>query len=64
MSKYEISNVLSGLVLGVYEGGTEAEALDAMAIDAGYGSYAECCEVAPAQEGEILVRLVEDEKLA
>lgn len=60
MSKYEITNTRSGLVLGVYEGATEAEALDAMARDAGYADYAECCEVAPAEEGEIVVREIKE----
>lgn len=55
MSKYLITNTHSGAELGVYEGNTEAEALDAMARDAGYSSYAECCAVAPTREGEIAV---------
>lgn len=40
MKKFEIANRNSGLVLGVYEGETKEEALDAMARDAGYASYA------------------------
>ena len=36
---YRIHNTRTAVVLGVYEGETEAEALDAMAVDAGYGSY-------------------------
>lgn len=60
MSKYLITNTRSGVALGVYEGNSEAEALDAMARDAGYSDYAECCEVAPASEGEIVVTRVEE----
>ena len=56
MGKYQITNTISGVELGVYEGATEAEALDAMARDAGYSDYAECCEVAPARQGEIAVQ--------
>ena len=55
MTKYLITNAKSGAELGVYEGATEAEALDAMARDAGYADYAACCEVAPAAEGEIVM---------
>lgn len=57
MSNYEITNARIGVALGVYEGATEAEALDAMARDAGYADYAECCEVVPARDGEIVVRV-------
>ena len=60
MSKYLITNSRSGMDLGVYKGDTEEEALDAMARDAGYSDYAECCEAAPAREGEIVVTRVEE----
>lgn len=60
MSKYLITNTISGVELGVYEGNTESEALDAMARDAGYSDYAECCDVAPVIEGEIVVERVEE----
>lgn len=40
MKRFEITNTNSGLVLGAYEGETAEEALDAMARDAGYSSYA------------------------
>lgn len=59
MNKYLITNTISGLRLGVYDGDTETEALDAMARDAGYSDYAECCEVTPTREGEIAVLLVQ-----
>ena len=51
---YRIENTLSGVDLGAYEGATEAEALDAMARDAGYTDYAEAQSVAPAAYGEIV----------
>lgn len=53
--RYQIENTISGIVLGIFEGATEAEALDAMARDAGYRDYADACTVAPAQDGEIAV---------
>jgi hypothetical protein len=40
MNAYRIENTTSGIVLGVYQADTEAEALDAMARDAGYTSTA------------------------
>lgn len=55
MSKFSIENSVSGASLGVYEGDTEAEALDAMARDAGYVDYAAACEFAPPKDGEIVV---------
>ncbi len=50
---YRIGNTISGADLGAYEGATEAEALDAMARDAGYTDYAEAESVALAAYGEI-----------
>lgn len=55
MHTYEIENTKSGIILGQYEGATEAEALDALARDAGYTDYADMCAVAPAANGEIVV---------
>lgn len=52
---YEITNAKSGLVLARYYAETEAAALEALARDAGYETYAEACEVAPADTGEIVV---------
>jgi len=46
MTRYLIENPISGTVFGVYEGNTAADALDAMARDAGYADHAEACSVA------------------
>jgi hypothetical protein len=59
MSNYLIANTRSGVELGIFEGATEDEALDAMARDAGYPNYEACCEVAPSRAGEIVVREVQ-----
>lgn len=53
--RYQIENTKSGLILGTYEAETEAEALDAMARDAGYADYQAACEIAPPTGGEIAV---------
>lgn len=55
MTRFNISNAKTSVDLGTYEAATEAEALDLMARDAGYRDYAEACEVAPADDGEIIV---------
>ena len=44
MTRYEISNRQSGVVLGVYKADDFRAALDLMAVDAGYASYAAMCE--------------------
>jgi len=56
---FRIYNTISGIALGDYDGATEAEALDAMARDAGYADYAACCDVAPAKEDEISVQPID-----
>jgi hypothetical protein len=43
--QFEIANTHSGLVLGVYEGETADDALDAMARDAGYQDYRDACSI-------------------
>jgi len=55
MNTYEISNSTSGIIIGTYEGETAEAALEAMARDAGYTSYAECCADVPAPEGGLEV---------
>jgi len=49
MAKWTIENSRTGMVMGTYKGATEAEALDAMARDAGYRDYAEACEVSAGE---------------
>jgi len=58
MATYRIANTISGVVMGDYQGATEAEALDAMARDMGGKNYAEIQEISPAEDGEILVKKV------
>lgn len=55
MAIFNITSAASGADLGNYSGETKADALDAMARDAGYSSYAECCEVTGAERGDIIV---------
>jgi hypothetical protein len=50
MRSWRIENRVSGIVLGVYSGESEQEALDAMARDARYRDYAAACEVAPGED--------------
>ncbi len=61
MTTYKITNAVSGLVLGAYVADSHDGALEAMAIDAGYSSYAEACEAAPVKDGEIVVTEVHPE---
>lgn len=44
MAKFQITNPVTGINLGTYEGATKTEALDAYARDAGYKSFADACE--------------------
>ncbi len=50
MATFTITNTASGIVLGTYEAADEAGALELMAKDAGYDSYAEAYEVAPGDD--------------
>lgn len=56
MNVYRIENAATGIVLGEYEALDEIEALDVMAIDAGYSSYIEAQSVAPCDD--IVVTLI------
>jgi hypothetical protein len=52
MKTYKIISS-AGVNMGTFEGATEAEALDAMARDAGYRDSAEAAEVAGPFEGTV-----------
>ncbi len=60
---FTIINTTSGANLGSYVADTEAEALNAMARDAGYTDYAEAEEIAPTADGEIVVSFGADRTL-
>jgi hypothetical protein len=52
MTTYQIISS-AGVDMGTYKGATEAEALDAMARDAGYRDSAEAAEVAGPFDGTV-----------
>lgn len=52
---YQVENTVSGMILGVWEAASEAEALDAMARSAGYLDYADARRVSPEADGDLLV---------
>lgn len=45
MMRYQITNPRTGVELGTYEAESKQEALDMMAEDAGYSSYAAASDV-------------------
>jgi len=53
MKKFQIENTKSSVILGVYEAETKDQALDMMAQDAGYASYADLQDEVP--ENDLLV---------
>ncbi len=55
MTTFRITNIVSGMIFGEYEGITPTDALDALARDAGYADYAAASDVVPAKDDEILV---------
>ena len=60
MRKWRVGNATSGADLGIFEGETEQDALDAMAREAGYADYAESQREAPADPGAIVVIPADD----
>lgn len=56
MAQWQLENVHTGHVLGIYDGDDEAEALDAMARDAGYS----CHEEAPGDRDSVRATRVAD----
>jgi hypothetical protein len=58
MVKYEVSNPTSGQVLGVYEGATDRDAIDACVKDAGYDSI-EDMERSLGQPCELVAEVAE-----
>jgi hypothetical protein len=59
MKNWDIANKFSGHHLGVYEAATAEEALNALAKDAGYASYADVLDQLDAKDGELVVTEVE-----
>lgn len=45
LRKWKITQTKSGVEMGVYEGETKRDALDAMARDAGYDDHADACNI-------------------
>jgi hypothetical protein len=58
MPIFKVENIKSWYVFGNYMAENEEHALDVYARDAGYRDFAEACEVAPVEEGEIRATLV------
>ena len=55
MKKYQIENTNSAVLFGVYEAESKEMALEALARDAGYATYAIACEAFSVDEDEIIV---------
>jgi hypothetical protein len=54
MPMFKVENIKSWYVFGCYKAESEEHALDVYARDAGYRDFAEACEVAPVEDGEIV----------
>lgn len=52
---YTIENSKTGVVLGIYAGNSESEALNAMARDAGYKNYSDLLSSVPGASRSDLV---------
>lgn len=55
MASWQIVNTASGVIMGVYEGKTREEALDAMSMDDGYADHATACEATGSDGSELQV---------
>ena len=55
MKNFSISNQTSGADLGVWEGETPEDALEALSREAGYRSYAEACEVTTGYADDLAI---------
>ena len=58
MKTYVIHNSISGAIIGTYEADSVEGALDAMAVGAGYESFADADDCVPVESGELVVREV------
>ncbi|MBU1336038.1 MAG: hypothetical protein KJ944_08560 [Alphaproteobacteria bacterium] len=61
--KFQITNTYSSQVLGTYEAETQSQALDMMAVEAGYADYEAAQHAAPSEVGEILVTEVRESEV-
>ena len=55
MKKYQIENTNSAVIFGVYEAESKEMALEELAKDAGYATYAEAYDAFSVHEEELLV---------
>ena len=62
MKKFRIRNSITGVELGVYEGDTNAEALDKMARAGHFVDFAALCEAVPGASGGVIVDEVIEEE--
>ena len=61
--KFNICNKVSGVDLGDYEGADKAEAMDAMAKDAGYKDYRDMCATTDPEDLDAEVERQSDQLL-